>query len=300
MQTIDINSLINKEQLKGALGEPEIPNVETLTNPFEKMLEKKFKKIVMSNFKPESPEMHYGLIIAKPYAILFEQKDGKSRTFNYNFEKKFLSIENRRGNVTAFEKLSTHLKKIAALWLRKPATILFEKPNPPQKPVDPRFITFLKSAGIEDPALLSKTKDIPQEIKEKLTKRILILSNLLRPIRQKKASAESDEIAEKTTKLKDLFTGMLADKYQQLLVTDISKKDPELNTTHSLHINTKEVTYIEKNEMRKNLVKFNLKTLSIKLNEQDMDKLGLDWLNEKVQELGRKLSAGKADLYKEE
>ncbi|MDA1354281.1 MAG: hypothetical protein O3A01_07460, partial [bacterium] len=111
-----------------------------------------------------------------------------------------------------------------------------------------------------------------------------------------RATKPTDQNRRAVLRLKETLLALL-DGHPHTCITDTTKKNATLNTTHTLNVTTDKMTYIERNKMTKTVIKFDMESMVLRVNDVPAKDGGIHMVFDKLEHMGNLLSRGDAELF---
>ena len=137
-KSIDINQILTqglyKEHTGRQLEEETIPtNKKTIkipdTNPFSEYINSDKKSLIITNAETQKERLCFVLNSEQNTLQLIQRKNNKTRLFELDFNKHFLSVNKRKADDDDFQKFSEQTKKISNFLAKNDFYVLQEVSN---------------------------------------------------------------------------------------------------------------------------------------------------------------------------
>ena len=256
MQSIDINLLITQDQQREAISEDHSEKPSKISPIFKDITGDNI--IIISNIDPHHTEIEtthfFTLVLDADNMMCIETKGKKSRTFDYDFQKQFLKIEDRRATDTDFKKLQDLCRKITLYLLKKPVLLLenAQKANytaPTQVLAsffhDHNALPNIDGFYVDETGTSSLIRQYATRLQQ--------FAKYLSPTEMTKPPSLLQKIKAKLLKA--------LNSYNTLVITDSRLKRQAMNTVHSLIISKIKALYLEKSRQIRQRFEFIFKTI---------------------------------------
>ncbi|RAP34380.1 hypothetical protein DID77_01160 [Candidatus Marinamargulisbacteria bacterium SCGC AG-439-L15] len=297
MQSIDINLLIMKDHVREPSSSSNQRLFENTQKYFLDFFNEDDEALYFSNYKQETDALVFHLYIDKTRLCLYQDKKGKARSFIFDFEKAFLTLDKRKCEPSDFAKFSQQLRLVATHLLDKDVLFLSKPMNSKvSKTSSPLIIALRKKISTVYPFELIDEFCATDKVdrQEKIAKTLFRFSNQLKPVTK---PGVMDHTKQLINKLKKTFRALLEDKYSKVLISNSRMKSSRINTIYSLLVSAINVVFVEKSSAMKNKLEFDMKSEAVVFNREPVTESGLQWFYEKTKKISRDLAAKRAELF---
>jgi hypothetical protein len=309
-KSIDINQILTqglyKEHTGRQLEEETIPtNKKTIkipdTNPFSEYINSDKKSLIITNAETQKERLCFVLNSEQNTLQLIQRKNNKTRLFELDFNKHFLSVNKRKADDDDFQKFSEQTKKISNFLAKNDFYVLQEVSNDTEdknKDSKKNIAELIKKEfGFFKNKNLANYKNLDLKTKKELAFKLFKLaSNLFSVTEEKIKSDEKSKYQEQINYIKEIYLDMLGPDIEQLIVTNLNKT--ESKPIYTLYISKQKLIFTEKGISRQPKIELNFEKEKYLINGKPLSNVDMDWFIERTQVINQNIINNNVEILK--